>query len=293
MRKILDSYTNYLLNEKKYSEHTVDAYNNDIKIFLNYINGEGISFSSVDYFIVRYYIVFLSTENYSKSSIRRNLSALSNFFNYCVRTGNASENPFPLVESIKGDKFLPDFLFIEEVKLLVKACNSRKFKYRDKLILMLLFFNGLRVSELCNIKLSDIRDNRLKIVGKGNKERYAILATQVLSVIDDYINMERSSSDLKHDYLLVNNKGDHLTDRGVRYIVNEISKSSELDKHVYPHMLRHSFATYFLTHGSDLRTVQTFLGHKNLATTQIYTHLSSEHMKTAHQQFHPRNKKKK
>lgn len=292
MRRILDSYEKFLLNEKKYSNHTSDAYLSDIKLFLSYLDNEKITFLEVDYFIIRYYIVYLSVNEYSKSTIRRNLSALSSFFNYCVKNNELKENPVPLVESIKDDKFLPDFLFIEEVKLLIKACNESKYVYRDKLIVMLLFLNGLRVSELVNIKLSDIRNNNLKVLGKGNKERYTILSTQVLTVLENYINQERSSSELKHDYLLINNKGEMLSDRGVRYIITQLSKRSELEKHVYPHMLRHSFATYFLTHGSDLRTVQTFLGHKNLSTTQIYTHLSNDHLKDAHRQFHPRNKKK-
>lgn len=292
MRKILDKYLDNLLNEKKYSEHTVSAYEGDIELFLSYLDNEKITFFEVDYFVIRYYIVHLSNSEYSKSSIKRKLSAVNSFFNYALKHNYIKENPVPLVESIKGDKFLPDFLFIEEVRQLIKACNDRKFKYRDKLIIMLLFFNGLRVSELVSIKLSDIKNNHLKIVGKGSKERYTILSSQVINIITEYINNERSSSTSKHDYLFVNNNKEHLTDRGVRYIVNDISKTSELDKHVYPHMLRHSFATYFLTHGSDLRTVQTFLGHKNLSTTQIYTHLSNEHIKAAHQQFHPRNKKK-
>ncbi|MFV0424938.1 MAG: tyrosine-type recombinase/integrase [Bacilli bacterium] len=292
MKEKLVSYQSYLLNEKKYSEHTASAYVSDIKLFLSYLSDEKITFLTVDYFVIRYYIVYLSTNEYSKNSIRRNLSALSSFFNYAIKNNFAKENPIPLVESIKGDKFLPDFLFIEEVKLLIKACSGRKFPNRDKLIIMLLFLNGLRVSELVNIRLDDIKDNRLKIIGKGNKERYTILSKQVISVMGEYINLERGSSAQNHNLLLINNKGTALSDRGVRYIVNELSNLSELDKHVYPHMLRHSFATYFLTHGSDLRTVQTFLGHKNLSTTQIYTHLSNEHIKAAHQKFHPRNKKK-
>ncbi len=292
MKNILSNYNTYLLNEKKYSEHTASAYISDVKIFFSYLNDEKIAFEALDYFVIRYYVVFLAANEYSKSSIKRNLSAINNFFNFAIKTGKTKENPVLLIESIKGDKFLPEYLFVEEVSQLIIACNDRKYLYRDKLIIMLLFFNGLRVSELVSIKLSDIKANNLKVLGKGNKERYTILSTQVLKIVEEYLLSERGTSK-SHDYLLINSKGDRLSDRGVRYIVSEISKQSTLSKHVYPHMLRHSFATYFLTHGSDLRTVQTFLGHKNLSTTQVYTHLSNEQIKTAHSKFHPRSKKLK
>ncbi len=293
MRKILDSFLDYLTNERKYSANTVSAYKRDIELFLSYLDNEKITFLAVDYFVVRYYIVYLSTNEYSKNSIKRNLSALSSFYNYACKNAIVKENPIALVESIKKDNFLPDFLFIEEVRVLIEYCNKRKLPNRDKLIIKILFLNGLRVSELASIKLSDIKGNRLKVLGKGNKERYAILSTDVLDTMQEYINLERGSTTQKHDYLLINSSGDKLSDRGIRFIVSEISKNSTLEKHVYPHMLRHSFATYFLTHGSDLRTVQTFLGHKNISTTQVYTHLSNEHLMQAHQDFHPRNKKKK
>ncbi len=291
MKDILNNYLAYLQNELNYSEHTCISYKNDILIFNDYILREGIEFRDVDYFSIRYYIVNLSKLQYSKNTIRRNLSALSSFFNYLAINNIVDQNPVTLVDSIKKDKLLPDFLFVEEVKKLIVACNDRKFKNRDKMIIMLLFYNGLRVSELVGITLDDIKKNRVKVLGKGNIQRYAVLNNSVLKILDDYLKYERREV-TSHNYLLINNKYQPLTDRGVRYIVNEIAKASSLEKNVYPHMLRHSFATYFLTHGSDLRTVQTFLGHKNISTTQIYTHLTTDHIKEAHQKFHPRSKKK-
>ncbi len=293
MESYLDKFILYLKNELKYSENTCISYENDLKIFLDYLQVENIALADVDYFCMRYYIVKLSQQEYSKNSIRRNISAVSSFFNYLVKKSLLTNNPVALVDSIKKDQYLPEFLYVEEVKMLVAACNMRKYKLRDKLIVMMLFYNGLRVSELTSINVTDISGNKVKIVGKGRKDRLIILSKTIRNLIDEYVSKERSLLVGSTNRLFVNHQGGALTPRGVRYIITEISKASELDKQVYPHMLRHSFATYFLTHGSDLRTVQTFLGHENISTTQVYTHLSHSELASSYNSFHPRSKKSK
>ncbi|MFV0499324.1 MAG: tyrosine-type recombinase/integrase, partial [Bacilli bacterium] len=184
---LLSGYSNYLLMERKYSKLTANAYVSDVKLFFNYLKDEQIDLKDIDYFIIRHYIVYLSANEYSRNSIKRNLSSVSNFLNYAVKNQLVSQNYIHLIESIRGDKYLPDFLFIDEVRLLIKACNNRKYKYRDKLILMLLFLNGLRVSEVANIKISDIKKNRIKILCKVNKERYAIISSQSIDVLKKYL----------------------------------------------------------------------------------------------------------
>lgn len=289
MQTSINKFIEFLANEKNYNENTCISYRNDLNTFFSYMNRELIELKDVDYYNIRYYIVNLSSRQYSKSSIKRNLSSLSSFFNYLVDRGVINENPVIFVESIKKEKHLPEFLFVDEVSKLIKATKSSKMKYRDKLIIELLFLNGFRVSELVNIKLTDIKGNRVKVLGKGNKERYSILNNTVLNTISLYLRDERNAN---HNYLLINNQGNKLTARGTRYILTSVQKRSELDKNVYPHMLRHSFATYFLTHGSDLRTVQTFLGHENISTTQVYTHLSKQHLLSEYNKFAPDRKKK-
>ncbi len=275
MKTTIDDFILFLRYEKNYSEHTCKSYFHDLNTFFSYVKEEGLELECIDYYNIRYYIVSLSTLQYSKSSIKRNLSAVSSYFNYLIEKNVVNTNPISFVESIRKERYLPEFLFVEEVKKLIVACKFSKMMQRDKLIIKLLFLNGFRVSELVNIKLTDIKGNRIKVLGKGSRERYSILTKSVLQTLSKYLETERSC---QHDFLIVNKNQLPLTDRGIRHILTSISKKSELDKNVYPHMLRHSFATYFLTHGSDLRTVQTFLGHENISTTQVYTHLSKQHL---------------
>lgn len=294
MLNISAKYIAYLSNELNYSEHTCISYKNDIHIFANYINEEGIDYADVDYFAIRYYIVSLSKQQYSRNSIRRNLSAVSSFYNYLIKNKICLQNPVSMVDTIKKEQHLPEFLYVEEVRQLVQDCKNRKYSERDKLIIMILFFNGLRVSELVDIKLKDVNSNKIKINGKGNKDRYIVLSKTVIEQINKYINTDRISLVKgENPYLFINNKGTNLTSRGIRYIITDITKKGELEKNVYPHMLRHSFATYFLSNGSDLRTVQTFLGHENISTTQVYTHLSQEELEKSYDNFHPRSKRSK
>ncbi len=288
METILTNFIQFLKVEKNYSENTCIGYKRDLDTFFSYLKQEEITINNVDYYNVRYYIVHLSSLQLSKNTIKRNLSAISSLFDYLLKQKIVASNPVVLIESIKKEKYLPEFLFIEEVQKLISATKKSKMKYRDKLIIEFLFLNGLRVSELVNVKVNDIKGNKLKVLGKGNKERYTILTTEILTTIANFIKYERTAN---HDYLLINNRGEQLSTRGVRYILTQTQKRSELEKNIFPHMLRHSFATYFLTHGSDLRTVQTFLGHENISTTQIYTHLSSKHLEDAYEEFNPRRKK--
>ncbi len=290
METTINSFITFLKNEKNYSENTCINYRNDLNTFFSYVKIEGLNLENIDYYNIRYYIVSLSSSEYSKSSIKRNLSAVSSYFNYLVDKSIVDVNPVKFVESIKKERYLPEFLFVEEVKKLMVAANESKMPLRDKLIIQLLFLNGFRVSELVNIKVTDIKNNRIKVLGKGSKERYSILNKSLIKTLNLYLEKERSAT---HDYLLINNSNKPLTDRGVRYILTSISKRSDLDKNVYPHMLRHSFATYFLTHGSDLRTVQTFLGHENISTTQVYTHLSKSHLVNEYKRCAPKRNKGK
>ncbi len=290
METTINNFIKFIKNEKNYSENTCINYRNDLNTFFSYVSFEGLKLENIDFYNIRYYIVNLSSLEYSKSTIKRNLSAINSYFNYLVDKQIVSVNPVMFVESIKKEKYLPEFLFVEEVRKLITAASESKMPLRDKLIIQLLFLNGLRVSELVNIKLDDIKNNRLKVLGKGNKERYSILNKSLLKTLKLYLQKERKA---KHDYLLINFASNPLTDRGVRYILTNIANKSELDKNVYPHMLRHSFATYFLTHGSDLRTVQTFLGHENISTTQVYTHLSKNHLVNEYKRCAPKRKKSK
>ncbi len=289
--KYLSKYENYLLNRKNYSRHTCNAYLSDLRAFFSFINEKNLDIKDVDYNILRYYIVSLSASNYAKSSIKRILSSLNSYFMYLIENNILKENPLKLIESLKADKKLPEHLYLEEVVQLFKACDKSKYPSRDKLVVGLLFLTGVRVSELVNIKLQDLKGNVIKVLGKGNKERYILLTKNLLKIYYKYLENERNLKNTNCDYLLINSRGTQLTDRGVRYILDQICKKSTLSKNVYPHLLRHSFATHFLSSSNDLRAVQTFLGHENLSTTQVYTHLSDKQLLDAYRKFNPRAKK--
>lgn len=284
MINIIDDYVKYLHFEKMYSEHTITAYKNDVNDFLDYLESESLQLQDVEASNIRYYVFHLSNLELTGKSIRRKISSISSFFDFLISKQEYTINPCKYIESIKYEKTLPEYLFLEDVIALINDCKTT----RDQLIVMLLFTTGVRVSELVNIKLSDINQNRLRVFGKGSKERELILTNEVSSLINTYV-LERG---FDSDYLLLNTKGQQLTTRGVRYILDQIVLNGASNKKVYPHLLRHSFATTFLNNGANLRDVQLLLGHESISTTQIYTHISDDKLRKVYDENHPRSRKK-
>lgn len=294
----INKYKDYLSAEKNYSPYTISSYLKDIDEFKKFLENEKygnlLKINSDN--IGRYYISHLSGNNYSRKSIARKISSLRAFYRFLAVKEIISESYFETVETPKIEKKLPKFLYKNEIELMFNSIDrSKSVGVRDYAILELLYSSGLRVSELCSIteKNLDFPNEMIKVFGKGHKDRYVPMNERCIAILKEYIYVSRPELIRKveknaTDILFVNRNGGPLTTRGVRVILNNIIDHTAEVGHVYPHMIRHSFATHLLDGGADLRSVQELLGHENLSTTQIYTHVSKEQIKESYMLSHPR-----
>lgn len=299
INKYCKDFEKYLIIERKYSQHTVDNYMRDIDEFIQFLSSEEImTFNEVTNELARYYMTYLFKNKYAKSTIARKISSLRSMFKYFMRESIIDENPFSIVTVPKQEKKLPKVVYIEELRNIFTSIDNRTILgQRNYAILEMLYGTGVRVSELCGLKINDIdkSNNVFLIRGKGNKERMIPISNYVKDALDNYIDnvrnvlINKSKSDT--DIVFLNNLGKPLTARGVRVIINKIVNDSAEKLHVSPHMLRHSFATHLLDSGADLRSVQELLGHEQLSTTQIYTHVSKEKLRSVYMDAHPHAKK--
>lgn len=291
--KLIDQFLNYLEFEQNYSSYTIKNYQIDLKEFKKFIQNKDISL--IEYNDIREYLLYLFDKKYKKKTIARKVSSLRSFFKYLYSENIIKDNPMVLISNPKLDKKLPKFLNIGEIeKILTIPDNKTPIGIRDALILEMLYSTGIRVSELINIKLDDINfhDRKIKILGKGNKERYVFFGQICLEKLNNYLQNSRPLLIKKGiDYLFLNKRSNQLSDRSVRKIVDDIAKKAELKMNISPHVLRHTFATHMLNEGADLKSVQELLGHENLSTTSIYTHVSNEHLRNTYLNCHPRAKK--
>ena len=288
--KYLEDYLHYLRYEKKYSEETISSYELDILEYINFTENNNISIEKAKYNDVSRFLMDLSNRKEKATTLSRKISSLRGFYKFLMRENVSGNNPFTLVKSPKKEKKLPRFFYYNELEELFNACNMETpLGVRDRLILEILYASGIRVSELVNIKLSDISGEEIRIFGKGAKERIALIGDYAKEVLDDYLN--RSYPELntkKSEYLLLNNNGNKLTTRGVRYILDKIIEKTTVNKKISPHMLRHSFATHLLNEGCDILSVQELLGHESLSATAIYTHVTTDRLKEEYFKAHPR-----
>ena len=292
----LEKYTDFLRYEKNYSDYTIDSYKNDILEYFDYLNRESLKYNKVEYSDLRFYLMYLKEEKFdSNSSIDRKLSALRGFYNYLASNSIVSNNVFSLVNGLKKDKKLPRYFEYNELEELFNVPDIRtSLGQRDRLILEILYATGLRVGELVNVKISDIDLSRkvILVLGKGNKERevtYGEYCDEILRLyLSDGYRKFNKNNEL---YLFLNNNGEKITERGIRYVLDQIIKKTSLNKSISPHVLRHSFATHLLNEGCDLLTVQKLLGHESISATQIYTHVSTDRLKEVYYSSFPRAKK--
>ncbi|KRM67888.1 tyrosine recombinase XerC [Apilactobacillus ozensis DSM 23829 = JCM 17196] len=298
MKNIIKKYLEYIQNEKQYSDNTVSAYKIDLQEFSKKLSSESNhDIIEVDNLDIETYLEFINAD--SKNTIYRKVSSIKNFYNYLIKREVIINNPFEFVYLSRDKNKLPKFFYKEEINELFKAAKNGKrsdLNYRNTLILEILYATGIRVSECSNLKLFDIdKENRIMIiVGKGNKQRNIPFSKYMRILIDLYEKNCRipvmDKYKKQHKYLLINNHGDQLTVRGIEYIMNQIIKRTSLTTNIHPHMLRHTFATQMLDNGADLRSVQELLGHSSLSTTQIYTHVTKEHLLKDYMKYFPRSK---
>lgn len=284
MKKELEKYLSQLKIERNYSDKTIESYQNDILLFAHYLEEHQSSIFTVTKQQIWNYLKYLDSLSYHNSSISRHLSSLRGFFAYLQKEGKVETNLFLLIQNPKRQKKLPDYLNYEELRSLLdfQDLNTPE-QIRNRLIFELLYASGMRVSELCAIKLNDIdfQNWTIRITGKGNKMRIAYFGGYAKEAFDAYFNVRKTFLKKKDcDSLLLNQKGEGLKRASVEQIVSKRVKEVALAHHVSPHTLRHTFATHMLENGADIRTVQELLGHEKLSTTQIYTHLTSEHLRS-------------
>ena len=291
---IRDEYITYVRLERNYSPYTVLEYEKDVDAFLSFIGVEGIiDLSDVTYPVARHYVTTLYDAGLSRATISRKISSVRSFFKFANSRYDINDNAFRSLHHPKKEERLPAFFYEEEMELLFSACDGEDNKaLRDRAILETLYATGIRVSELTSIGINDI-DHHLGIVlvmGKGRKERYVPFGSYAQDALNVYMESCRPKlmKSKEHDKLFVNLRGDPLTGRGVRYILNSMMESASLHSKIYPHMIRHSFATHLLSNGADMRTVQELLGHTHLSSTQVYTHITKEHLRKTYLNTHPR-----
>ena len=291
----IKKYIIYLKNERNYSKLTVKNYAEDLDKFNMYLNEKHLNYLSLDKDQIRDYLKYLDSLKLKNSTISRILSSLRSFYSYLNIQNKIEINPFKLIRNPKKENKLPIFLSYEEfIELLNKIRDDNEFSIRNKLILEMLYATGLRVSELTNIKLDDINysDKSIRVTGKGDKQRIVYYGDYAKKILEEYLNDSRKEllKGKTSKYLFINKNGDRLTFRGVEYLIEEISKYSSIKYKISPHVLRHTFATHLLQEGADLRSVQELLGHSSLATTQIYTHITSEYLRDVYNKSFPRQK---
>lgn len=286
----------YLEVERGYSEKTVAAYRGDFSVFQTFLNESGNgNYLELDHRDVRVYLAYLNEQGYSRNTISRKIASLRAFYQFLLREEVIAENPFTYVHLKKKNQKLPRFFYEKEMAALFEAvAGEEPLQQRNRGLLEILYGSGLRVSECANLKLGDIdwSGGVLLVLGKGNKERYVPFSEHARGALQEYLAEGRQTLMAKkkqtHSFIFVNNQGNPLTSRGIRYILDQVIKKSSLDSQIHPHMLRHTFATHLLNNGADMRTVQELLGHVNLSSTQIYAHVTKESLQKNYRHFHPR-----
>lgn len=285
MLPLIAKYVTYLEIEKNYSPHTILNYRLDLEEFAKF--NHNIPVTQVEYTTLRRFLAHMRELKLKPRSVARKLSSIRSFFKYLQREKIVEKNPAALLVTPKLDKPLPHFLSESEAVQLINAPNSDKLSdNRDKAIFEVLYSTGIRVSELVGMDIDDVDfiSNIARVMGKGRKERIIPIGDTALDVLKKYIDSRAHQSNA----LFLNKSGGRLSDRSVRNIINKFILKEAMRQHVTPHMFRHSFATHLLNRGADLRSVQELLGHVNLSTTQIYTHLTTDKLKSVYDKAHPR-----
>jgi len=289
------SYLRFLRIEKNLSKNTIISYQFDLVKFENYLRTHGIdSTARVSENTIREFISYIKDRRCSARTIARIVSALRGFYRFLLSEGKIQSDPFQNIDSPKLERWLPDVLTVYEIDEIFKQPDiTNPLGIRDRAILETLYATGVRVSELINMKQGDfkVEEGMVLVYGKGSKERFVPVGSSAIYWINEYqkkgrIHFAKKGKSL--DYLFLNVRGSKLTRDMIRKLVKKYARMANIKKDVHPHTFRHSFATHLLESGADLRVVQEMLGHADISTTQIYTHIDREYLKEVHRTFHPR-----
>ncbi len=295
MDTYLENFNEFLKVEKNASILTLQGYQRDIKQFLRFLDQSSLDINEVSHFHLRQFLGVLKEHDYARTTIARKLSAIRVFLRFLKRENVLKNNTWEIISTPKKEKKLPKFLYLDEVlDLLDSPLKNSPLGYRDKAILELFYATGIRVGEMAGLSIRSIdwSEKSLRVKGKGSRERIVPLGRYALMELAQYLEKSRhalaSRSDEETNALFLNRFGGRLTDRSIRRLVRKYGLEVATTSNVSPHVIRHSFASHLLNAGADLRTVQELLGHVNISTTQIYTHITREELKRTYLQSHPR-----
>lgn len=291
MTKIIDSYLDkyreYLKYELNYSDYTIKNYCLHITKFFEYLDSNKISYNNLTKDDIIDYLKYLDSQKYANRTISIILSSLRSFYDFLMESKVIETNIFNLVSNPKLEKKLPNFLSYEQIRAILDSIpNDDILNIRNKLIIELLYATGIRVSELVNLKVSDIifSERKIRIFGKGKKERIVYYGDYASIAIDNYLNTRNSNN----EYLILNKDGNKISVRGIEKIIDKMAISASVNCNVTPHTFRHTFATHLLNEGADIKSVQELLGHSSLNTTEVYTHITSDYLKEVYLKSMPR-----
>ena len=294
MEERIDQFLQYLTVEKGLSRNTIEAYHHDLHRFLDYLRAQGIQdVSHVDRFNVRGFLLALNRKRLSTKTVARNLVALRTFFRFLVQEEVLKKGPTETIESPKLGKRLPEILTLQEVEhLLEQPDPTTPLGLRDRAMLEMLYATGMRVSELTQLPIHQVNleGGYVLLYGKGSKERVVPLGSEAMKWIDLYLNTarEKLARGKGSPTLFLNRSGRKMSRQRFWMSIKAYGRKGGIRKRITPHLLRHSFASHLLERGADLRSVQMMLGHVDISTTQIYTHIAGERLKKIHQRYHPR-----
>jgi len=289
MERYIEKFTNYMDVEKNYSGHTLRCYRTDLVELASFLGNKELK--DVSHVDIRRFMAELKGRNASRRTVIRKLAAIRSFFKFLFKEKLTAVNPADSVFTPKMERRLPEFLDRETMEELLRAPKDEgTFGARDRAILEVLYSTGMRVSELVGIDMThmDLIAGVVKVRGKGKKERITILGKEAEKALRTYLDRRKPLAKDPEGALFINKNGKRLSDRGVRRLVDKYVRQCSIEKKISPHSLRHSFATHLLNNGADLRSVQELLGHKNLSTTQIYTHLGTRKIQEMYAKAHPR-----
>jgi integrase/recombinase XerD len=294
MEQLLDQFLHYLIVEKGLSKNTIEAYSHGLTRFLNHLRGKGVQeIRDIDKFHVRGFLLALRKKNLAAKSIVRNLVAIRSFFRFLIEEGILETNPVEELESPKVAKTLPEILTLKEIEQILEQPNLQTpLGIRDRAMLEMLYATGMRVSELTHLPTHQVNleGGYVLLYGKGSKERIVPLGSEAMKWVTQYLKTAREilAKRKESPSLFINRSGKGMSRQGFWKNLKDYGRRAGLRKRITPHLLRHSFASHLLERGADLRSVQMMLGHVDISTTQIYTHVTGERLKKIHQRYHPR-----
>ena len=294
-QEIRDSFLRHLETEKRFSENTVLSYRKDLESLEKYCLDQKItSWRNLKTHHIRTYAAKIFSRGLGPRSIQRRLSGIRSFMNYLLREGLIKTNPATGIKTPKAPRSLPNVLDVDQINQLLNITETNPISLRDKAILELLYSSGLRLSELVNLNPIDLnlKDRSLIVTGKGRKTRLVPIGKKAMEAISQWLAVRNQLAKIDEEALFVGTRGDRLGQRAIQARITHWGKKNGIQQGVYPHLLRHRFATHLLEASGDLRAVQELLGHKDISTTQIYTHLDFQHLAETYDKAHPRSGKK-